>query len=154
MWPPTRALALVPIVLMPAACILLVAGLITPNPLSINFWPGRRSVEPVGIVTLVRHPVLWAFLLWAASHAIANGDLVAVVLFGGLALFSLAGMGVLDRRRRRSLGEERWRSLAGAPFAWPAPNLIAAVLGGVLLYALVLAAHPWLFGVDPLAWLR
>ena len=151
LWPTTPLLALLPIALMLPACVLLVGGLIAPNPLSINVWPEGRAADRAAAP--VRHPVLWAFVLWGASHALANGDLVAVILFGGLALFGLVGMKTLDRRRRRTLGEARWRRLAGVNYAWRPFDLAAALLGGGVLYALLLWAHPWLFGVSPLAWL-
>src|SRR5690606_29172195 len=58
------------------------------------------------IVTVTRHPVLWGFILWAASHLVASGDLRSVLLFGALALFGASGIVVTERRNRRRLGKD------------------------------------------------
>lgn len=56
------------------------------------------------ITGLTRHPLLLAIGLWAAGHLVPNGDLAHVLLFGRFLAMSIAGMLVLDRRRRRQRG--------------------------------------------------
>jgi uncharacterized membrane protein len=82
-----------------------------------------------------------------------------------MALLALGGMFALDRRARRTLGEERWRHLTAAtsvvPFAallagrasqrpsWP---LAISIVAALVLYAwFLLRGHAWLIGPDPLA---
>ncbi len=162
LWPETAWTRWVPNLLMPPAILLAVFGIGAPNPLSIasrktGFDPARP-----GIAGLTRHPLLWALALWALGHLIANGDLAHVILFGLFAGFALLGMVLIDRRRRRMLGEETWRRLAACcpalPFAalvtgrwrprgWPHPGrlLLAAAIWAVLLWL-----HPLVIGTSPL----
>lgn len=118
--------AWVPVVAMPLACVLVVAGLTAPNPLSISL--SRRPYDPdrPGIVAVTRHPLLWGLAVWAAAHVVANGDVASLVLFGLLGGLSLAGPASLDRKRRARLGEAEWRRLAAATSNLP----FAAVMGG------------------------
>ncbi|MYZ49224.1 NnrU family protein [Propylenella binzhouense] len=168
LWPPSPATAAVPILVMPLAAALLGAAILEPNPLSVGFRGSRDAGRIRGVVAVTRHPVLWAFLLWAAAHLVANGDLVSVVLFGGFAAFAWRGMAVADRRAQAKLGERAWteaaRNTSVVPFAGviagraaslrSLPSGIGALLG-LAFYALLLAGlHQALFGVDPLAWWR
>lgn len=77
---------------MPIACLLLVFGTVAPNPLSIAS-SNNDAFEPdhPGIAGVTRHPVLWAAALWAIAHAVPNGDLAHILLFGLLGVFSLLG---------------------------------------------------------------
>lgn len=168
LWDSAPWQALVPVIVMPLATWLLLAGLAEPNPLSITLRAAgpETKLGPAAIVT--RHPVLWAFLLWALSHIPPNGDAVSLILFGGMAMLALGGFIALDRRARRQLGEERWRKLATATSIIP----FAAILTGrarlrisaslVVTIATALAAYLWfllvgherIIGPDPLAWLQ
>ena len=148
--------------LMPWAIFLLVAGLLAPNPLSISF---RAGAEPGAVVAVTRHPVLWGFLIWAATHIPPNGDLVSVILFGGMAAFSVLGFAILDAKARRRLGPEPWSRLSRAtsivPFAAATSgkarlradrSLILAGTASAALYLwFVLQGHRLLIGRDPLA---
>ncbi|MHB2205676.1 NnrU family protein [Methylobacterium sp. CM6257] len=165
LWQPARWQWYVPLAVMPFALFLIVAGLLDPNPLSITL---RMGDKPGPIAAITRHPVLWGFLLWAASHVPPNGDLISVVLFGTMAAFSLVGVALLDAKARRRLGPKRWRAisrttsvvpfvalLAGrATFAPSRRSLLATALA-LSLYAWFLAqGHALLIGPDPLAGLR
>jgi uncharacterized membrane protein len=152
LWTPAPWTYLVPVAVMPLSLMLLGAGLASANPLSVSL--NRRETGATPGVGGMRHPVMWGFALWALSHIPPNGDVVAVVLFGSLALFAFGGMKVLDRRRRRELGEERWRALAGSVVRRPAVTApaLAGALAGILAYLLLLfGGQAILFGTDPLA---
>lgn len=152
---------------MPAALLLLGAGALTPNPLSISFVTGDWQPQRPGAVALTRHPILWGLALWGLSHLPANGHVVGVILFGSLAAFALVGIGVVEVRRRSALGEQRWQALAGGTSVWPFwallagrarwPGDAATLAGGaagLALAALLLAGgHLWLFGRNPLGFL-
>ena len=162
LWGPAAWQARIAICLVPIALFFLVAGLISPNPLSISF---RRSEQEAGaIVAITRHPVLWGFLLWALGHFIANGDVRSVMLFGALGIFSIIGMAMTERRNRRRLGAT-WNTVTLGSSVFP----FAAMIGGraavridrSMIIALVVAApitvwllaggHAGLIGADPLA---
>lgn len=44
----------------------------------------------------LRHPQLIGFSLWAVAHLLANGDLPSMVLFGGLLVWALAEIVVIN----------------------------------------------------------
>lgn len=156
LWAPEPWHAWFPIILTPIAFFLLVAGLISPNPLSISFRRGDH--QPGAIVSITRHPVLWGFFLWAAGHIIANGDLRSLLLFGVLALFAVFGM-VMTERRNRLI--PLFNSTSVIPFAAvlrgqtrlrvDAAMLVALVTAAALTIWLLLGGHAVLFGADPLA---
>lgn len=149
--------------LAPLGTVLVVAGLVRPNPLSIGLVARGFDPDRPGLAGISRHPVLWGFLLWAVGHVPANGDLVSLSLFTALGLFSLAGFALVDRRHRGQLGADEWQRLCAhapaLPFArgWPRFQAVdaGALLAGMLAAAALLAGlHLWLFGVDPLIGLK
>jgi uncharacterized membrane protein len=162
LWDPAPWQWYVPFIAMPMGTFLFVAGLLSANPLSISV---RGGTKPGPITAITRHPVLWAFLIWATAHIPPNGTVVALLLFGAMALFSLLGFALLDVKARKRLGPERWRELAAGtsvlPFAallsgrarWHTLRLLALpALITVVLYAwFVLQGHALLIGPDPLA---
>ncbi len=90
----------------------------------------------------MRHPQLTGFALWAFLHLIMNGELRAVVLFGGLLVWVVVQIALLNRRD----------SAKPMPAAHPSPlRAWAAIPIGIVVWVALLLAHPWLFGVSPLA---
>lgn len=45
----------------------------------------------------LRHPMLTGFLIWTLAHLLVNGDSASVILFGGLALWAVVEMLVINR---------------------------------------------------------
>lgn len=140
---------------MLVVCIILGLSLGRPNPFSFGgaqnarFDPGRP-----GLVWVTRHPMLLALALWALGHLLPNGDLAHVILFGSFAGFAAMGSVLIDRRRRRVMGQDWVRMDAARRAAGPVPQGKGAALGrvmlGLVLYMLLMGAHPHLFGVAPL----
>lgn len=143
---------------MLAVCVILAFSIGRPNPLSFG-GARNESFDPArpGIVGWVRHPILLALALWAGLHVLPNGDLAHVILFGVLGVFAVAGGRLIDRRKQRALGHDRWlamqQAIATAPrfgtTTAPAAILIRLCLG-VALYVLLLWAHPAVIGVPAL----
>ncbi|MGF1641808.1 MAG: NnrU family protein [Rhodospirillales bacterium] len=162
LWHPTAATAAAALAAMLPACLLLAGAALRPNPLSVAFAGGDVDPKAPGVLAITRHPILWAFFLWAAGHAVANGDVVGVVMFGGFAAFSLAGMRVLEVRTRQRMTPAAWANAASvATGSLPqrlrraaSARTAAEMLTGTAFYAFLLWVHPHLFGVDPLASLR
>ncbi len=166
LWPFQNWQAVVPLVLMPLALVLLVASVFSPNPLSVSLRPASGVSSLPAVVSITRHPILWAFALWALSHLITNGDLVAVILFGGLGFFALIGMRIVDKRTKARLGPQEWERLAGPTsimsFAAVITGrarltadraLILGLVGGAVGYVwFLLQGHELVTGVDPLWW--
>jgi len=155
LWPLEDTLRWIPLTVMPVSCLLAVVGLTTPNPFSLG--PGRKGFDPArpGILRLTRHPVLWAFILWAGAHIPPNGDAAGVMLFGVLFALSLFGLFALDAKRRRALGKD-WEALSAYAPA-PLRQIVreigwGRISGGLALYVVLLGAHETLFGVAPIIW--
>jgi len=160
LWPRQRWTALVSVSVMPLATILLVAGYSTRNPTAVGMERSARADDPApGILSVTRHPVMWAIGLWAVAHLIANGDLSAVLFFGSLAALALGGTVLIDRKKQLALGSN-WARLAeltsNVPFAalltgrtklrWREIGLLR-VAAGLLLYAVLYLAHPIVTGL-------
>ncbi|GAB5448626.1 NnrU family protein [Gymnodinialimonas sp.] len=98
--------------------------------------PPGRPRNTVG--TKLRHPQLVGFSIWAAAHLIPNGDLASYMLFGGLLIWALMEMALINR------SEPAWQ-----PPAWGgrASEIKIAVIGLVALIVTMLI-HYWL-GVTP-----
>jgi uncharacterized membrane protein len=147
-WAPWQHL--VPLVVMLPVCLILSLAIAQPNPFSFS-GTRNETFDPArpGIVRLHRHPLLLALTLWAGAHVVPNGDLAHVILFGTFTGFALLGRRLIDRRKQREMGKD-WDTLAAkvkgaAPLPLPLPRLVT----GLALYLLLIAAHPFLFGVSP-----
>jgi uncharacterized membrane protein len=88
----------------------------------------------------VRHPQLTAVIVWAIGHLLANGDSRSVVLFGVLGVWALAEIVIINRR------DQAWTPPAPRPLSAE----IKPVVIGVVLYAVFILIHPYLFGVSPI----
>ncbi|WP_054304064.1 NnrU family protein [Gemmobacter sp. LW-1] len=82
------------------------------------------------IARRLRHPMLTGVLLWSAAHMLVNGDTPSFLLFGGLGLWALAEMVVINR--------------AGPwvpPAAKPAKFEAMAVVGTLIVYGAIAGLH-------------
>jgi uncharacterized membrane protein len=150
---------LVPLLVMPVAAILLIGGLTTPNPTAVGMERMAALDDPaLGILRITRHPVMWSIGLWALSHLPANGDLASLIFMGSLAGLALGGTVLIDRKKRLALGSN-WaklkRDTSNIPFAAILTGRTRLRLGeigalrplaGLLLYAVLLLAHPQITG--------
>jgi uncharacterized membrane protein len=164
LWAPAPWQYLATVILLPVAAVLFGASVLAPNPLSIALVPDTFDPARPGTVAVTRHPLLWALGTWGLAHVPPNGDTVMLTMFGGLGFFAFLGMAIVERKKRSSLGEERWRALARNtsfwPFAallggrarWPTDprTLAGAAIGAAAAAFLLLGGHAWLFNRDPL----
>lgn len=162
LWPREPWQTMVPAIAMPVAVVLAVFALTTPNPLSLARSRSFDARHP-GIAGVVRHPILWATLLWSASHLVPNGDVAHVVMFGLFALLSVGGMLALDRRKQRQFGLETWREMtrhtSNIPLlalakGWrprPVAGALLRILLGLGIYVLLMATHGLFTGMPVIA---
>ena len=146
------------VVAMLPASILFVGSVASPNPTAAG---GERVTVPRGITLVTRHPMLWGFAIWAAVHVLGNGDIASLLFFGAFLATALAGMPSIDAKlARRDPG--RWAGIAATTSIVPGAALLSgrarlawrefgwiAPLGGLVLWALLLGAHPHVIGVSP-----
>lgn len=87
---------------------------------------GIFMMSPAGqkgrLLNKVRHPMLIGFALWAVAHLLVNGDLASVILFGGLLVWALAEIVVINR------AEPAWTPGQPGTAARDAMFLVASVL--------------------------
>lgn len=163
LWPMTVAGMWVAAVCLAPAALLLVWGLTTPNPLSVKIRPERFDPARPGALAITRHPLMWAFGLWGLGHLVPNGDAGTAVLFALLGGFGLMGCAILDARRSREYGLERWRELAAHTSAVPFAAIVAGrarmpwslilswrTILALALYIVAIVLHPMVIGVSPL----
>lgn len=154
LWPQAAGTRWVPIITMPVACLLVAAGLSSPNPFSLG--AGARKFDPArpGIVAVTRHPVILGLALWSAAHLVPNGDAASVLLFGLLTLLGLIGPASLDRKRQASLGGETWSQVLSEARLTPLLRALVQIgmwrwLVAIALYVALLTAHQTVVGVSP-----
>ncbi len=137
-------------------CLLLALCVGRPNPFSFGGRNNNRFVAAhPGLVRYTRHPLLLALALWGVAHVIANGDLAHFLVFASLTIFALFGGRIIDRRKKRELGEG-WAQLKAEVNRQPLlflPEvrraLVLRFMAGVALYVTLLYLHPIVFGVSP-----
>jgi uncharacterized membrane protein len=162
-WSLTPATRYVQIGLQLLAMLLIVPGLATPNPTSVRQEGALDRPDVVkGMLRITRHPFLWGVAIWAAGHLLVNGERASLVLFGSMLLLALFGTSSIDAKRKRALGA-KWDVFAAqtsnVPFAAIASGRQRLSLGeigwwrialAVAIWAVLLWAHPLLFGVRAL----
>jgi uncharacterized membrane protein len=161
LWLPGAGLRHLPLLIMPFSLILIVGGITVTNPSAVGMESSLdRTDLAQGVLRVTRHPVMWGIMLWAAVHILANGDLASLLFFGGFLLTAWFGSLHLEGRMAGSQGE-RWQRFAAltsyVPFAailrgrqrLVMAELRKPLLLGLVVFALLLLLHPYLFGVRP-----
>ena len=149
----------VPAAIMPFAFILLVSGFAR-NPTAVGAEKLLESAEPArGMIRITRHPVMWAIVLWSLAHALARGDVKSLIFFGGMFVLAALGTVAIDRKKAANPAWPKFAAVtSNIPFVaiaqgrnrfvWREIGLLKVALG-LVVFAVVFAAHPWLFGARP-----
>lgn len=81
----------------------------------------------------IRHPMLWGTVVWAVAHLLVNGDSASLVLFGGIGLWALVEMAVINRAQ-----------------TWVPPAPVRGIKGDamnlagtLILYGIIAGVHIW-----------
>ena len=145
--------------LMFAAMILLVAGLINPNPAAIAAPSANR---PTGILKITRHPSFVAFICFGLGHLLMNGWAGDIIFFSGFVVLGIVGGIHQDRRKLREMGISYREFLAATSFfpgvalisrriEWSRGDMPWAAAGiGIAAGIVLVALHPLIFGGSPL----
>lgn len=160
-WMPNAVLHVVPAAVMPFALLLLVTGFAAIRNLPNLEQGSDQQVTVTGVIRVMRHPILWAVMLWSCAHMLAKGDVASLIFFGAFLSLSVVGLFTLDAKTRRRLGNrwEAYRAITSQlPFlailqgrnqlVWSEIGWRRVVIAGVL-YGGIVMTHPWLFGVKP-----
>ncbi len=156
-WPWVKA------VIMLFAAVLFVCGLSAPNPTLPQ--RGKLLERPdvgAGIFAITRHPLMWSFGLWGIAHFISQPNWRGFWFFGLFAITAIFGAVLQDHRKAAAYGSS-WDSFAAktsfVPFLAILQGRARLSLGeigwwriglAVVIWAIILHLHRWLFGVPPL----
>jgi len=146
--------------LMPFVLLLAVGGFTAPNPTAVMMAAPGGGWRPRGILTVTRHPVMWAFGLWAMLHILANGDTAGLIFFGAFAVLALGGTLAIDIKKRRAWPAESWQAFFGptsnlpflaiaqgrTSFDWKGVGWKTLLIAAALYAAIVLWFHPMVIG--------
>lgn len=105
----------------------------------LAFFLFAAANAPGNTKRFLRHPMLTGTILWSLAHLLANGDNRSVVLFGGLALWALVSILLINRRD----------GAYSPPPAVPATRDLMTLAGSAVVFVAVALLHRWLFGVSP-----
>ncbi len=95
----------------------------------IAFYFSSPGPKKGALFHKMRHPMLTGFIIWAAAHLLVNGDVASLVLFGGLGVWAIAEIIIINR------AEPDWTPHPKGPIAKDGMFLVAsAVLVGVIGY--------------------
>lgn len=81
----------------------------------------------------MRHPMLWGTVVWAVAHLLVNGDAASVVLFGGLLVWAVIEMRLINRAAH-SYTPYEGGSVAGD---------VRLVLISLVVFAVIAGIHMW-----------
>ncbi|MEQ9327306.1 MAG: NnrU family protein [Rhodospirillales bacterium] len=84
----------------------------------------------------VRHPMSIAIAIWSGAHLLANGDLASTLLFGAFFVYTIVGVIAAEMQGRVKVPQE----IKGR-------QDVIAIVAGLVLFAVVMHFHGWLFGV-------
>ncbi|SMY06071.1 NnrU family protein [Flavimaricola marinus] len=100
---------------------------------------GPAAGKPrVWLGTKMRHPQLTGFSLWAVAHLLVNGDVASFVLFGGLLIWALVEIALINSQ------EPAWTP----PAHGGARKEAIYVVLTLVIVTVVMLIHNWL-GVQP-----
>lgn len=99
-----------------------------PKPGKPRVWLGRK----------LRHPQLTAVSIWAVAHLLVNGDTPSFVLFGGLLVWAMAEIVMINR------AVPEWTPPAGRA----AKKELIPIVATIVVVIIVSLIHIWL-GYNP-----
>ena len=121
--------------------------------------PGKPITEigeAQGVFAITRHPMMWGFALWAATHAIINPTAASLVLCAAIAFLALVGAAAQDAKKLKLIGPvwQDWQSRTSfVPYGRGLKSADGfALIGGTLLWLGATWAHEALGGRPAGVW--
>jgi uncharacterized membrane protein len=138
---------------------ILFAGSIAGNPALPTPKAAELAAAPArGVLAITRHPMMWAFAIWALVHILVSGQMRVIILGVALGFLALAGSAGQDRKKAVLMGEG-WRGWTARTSFWPFGMMLSGsarwgaawpgtrtVLIGLILWLVATYGHAW-FGI-------
>lgn len=149
------------LIVMYFATFFFLCSVTTRNPTLVGMDALHHEVAPgKGIYSIVRHPMLAAFALWAGAHLFVRGDIAAILFFGGFWVLATFGMVHIDARKRAN-ADDAWRAFEAGTCRTPFKAILQdrrtlvmrdvgwwRVIAATVLYAALLYLHENVFGMN------
>ena len=90
------------------------------------------------IKSFIRHPQLMSVIIWSIAHLLVNGDNRSIVLFGGMGIWAMLEIFVINRR------DGAWIKQT-AP-GWPEEFKGLAI--SLIVFIIAVLVHPYIAGVS------
>ncbi|MBY6127444.1 NnrU family protein [Qipengyuania aquimaris] len=121
--------------------------------------PGAEKLaekEPHGVFHATRHPMMWSFALWAATHILLMPSPRQLVLAGSLGFLALVGAHMQDRKKEVLMGEA-WAHWEARTSYWPRFGGLLkagalAWIGGVVIWLAATYGHIHANGIPAGIW--
>jgi uncharacterized membrane protein len=81
----------------------------------------------------LRHPMLLSVVVWAIAHLLVNGDMASLILFGGMGIWAVVSMLMIN-------AQVEWVR----PEPGPASRNIITLVVVVVTYGVIAGIHVWL----------
>ncbi len=151
LWPVGDAVWAMVSAVMLVASILLVGSLVG-NPAMVD--PNGTATAPAeacGVYAMTRHPMMWAFALWALCHIAVYPLISNVILASAIIILALVGARLQDAKKER-LQPDVWPEWESKTSWWPfaAIAAIAAIAAGRARFG-GFRPHDWAGGL--IVWL-
>lgn len=142
LWPAGDALWAVASAVMLVAAVLLIGSLVG-NPALPG--PARTPGEARGVFAITRHPMMWAFALWALVHVAVYPVAANIVVAVAILVLALVGAHMQDRKKA-ALQPGTWPRWQRRTSYWPFAAIAAgrAKFGGFGIHALAGGLVVWL----------
>ncbi|MBA4044606.1 MAG: MFS transporter [Erythrobacter sp.] len=143
--------------LLTLPAMILLAGSFAGNPaLPTPMAEQQARAEPKGVFRVTRHPMMWSFGLWAASHMVLFWSTRTMITALAMGFLALIGAKMQDRKKEALMGSA-WAQWESKTSYWPRWGELLSVGAMPLLLgtAVWLAAswlHLWQAGIPAGVW--
>ena len=155
-WQSNEALWIVASVLTILALVLLLGSLRGNPALPQTDALVAANARAEGVYAVTRHPMMWAFALWAVAHILVWPSPRTLATAGAMGFLALLGAHLQDGKKRALMGEP-WSAWEARTSYWPRLSGFARIGPGLWLAAVAIWLgatwlHVWLGGIPAGAW--
>lgn len=136
---------------------ILLAGSFIGNPaLPTPLAEAQAMAEPRGVFRVTRHPMMWAFGLWAISHLVLFWSTRTMITAGAMGVLALVGARFQDGKKEVLMGAA-WAQWESKTSYWPRWGELLSVgamplIAGTALWLAFSWVHLWRAGIPAGIW--